>query len=251
MDNRLKYLKNMIMTILVYTVLFEQFFWGDTVFFNVKDEMWKMISATAGLPHDAFLILIGEDRIPALKWIIAELFLFVLAGRETYNRLKHLKYMAVIRYGSYRKFYFSLMNETVFRALIFGFVGVGTTCVLYSFQGSGIIGNRALLMMGMIYLSNILLLCLLQTVCMILIENNAASILLFVIWIIIQLHGWQLGNNIWIWLPPNWGMYLRSADIAEKGVPYIAYIIQIVGCIIIWILSPIALSKLKKRTEFI
>ena len=242
LDNRVKCVLHICFVVLVYTALFELAFIGGADSLE-QDPAVNLLTAISGVPAAE---MFTEDKQMIIKWITAASLLFILAGREVYERLNQLKYMAVHRYGSYRKFYYSLMNRTTVCAVLYGGVGILITYALYFLHGNGEVGNLPFLKMGMIYLANILLLCLLQTLCMILTQGYTAGIVLLVAWFLVIFCGHWLLETKWIFLPSEWGMYLRSAEQIQGGVPDIAYLIQGCICALIWLVSPVILSKRKK-----
>ena len=68
---------------------------------------------------------------------------------------------SMIRYGSYRNFYSSVLNETMCSALLCGAVGTAVTLLLYFPHGNAMLEGWQFLKMGIIYLTQILLLCIL------------------------------------------------------------------------------------------
>lgn len=60
------------------------------------------------------------------------------------------------------------MNKTVVNTLLYGVCGVGITYVLYLLGGNGQVSAAVFIKMSMIYILQLILLCLVQTVCMIL-----------------------------------------------------------------------------------
>lgn len=53
-----------------------------------------------------------------IKWMLSLSVVYILVGRDIYDPLNHLKYIAMVRYGSYRRFYQTLMNKTVVNTLL-------------------------------------------------------------------------------------------------------------------------------------
>ena len=149
----------------------------------------------------------------------------------------------MIRYGSYRRFYRSLINRTVLHVLLYGSIGVLAIYVLYSYTGNGQVCNIDFFEMSIIYLSQVLLLCLLQTLFMILTRGFTVSVILLVFWFVIAVCGHLFMKSGWIWLPVNWGMYLRGRKMVSGGVPSTAYYIQACVCILLWVGVPLVIKR--------
>lgn len=239
MDRKVKYVINSIIVLCVYTVLFEQSRLDVNHSIVEMGDMGELLCAISGLSVQLMI------ELKMTRWMLGLSVIFALVGREVYNQLCNLKYIAMIRYGSYRKFYRSLMTRTVVSTLLYGSCGTGITYVLYAYEGKGQVSNREFLEISVIYVSQLLLLCLLQTLCMILTQGYAASVLLLVSWFIMAMCGHMvpLLNVIWIWLPANWGMYVRGAKMVEGGVPDMAYYIQIGICVLLWIGVPFVVKR--------
>lgn len=178
-----------------------------------------------------------------IKWMLALSVVYILVGREIYSQMNDLKYIAMIRYGSYRNFYRSLMNKTSITSLLYGICGVGITYVLYLCSGNGQVSNRDFLEMSVIYVLQLLLLCLIQTVCFISFSGYTVSVIVLILWFMVAMCGHFVVGENWNWLPTNWGMYIRSAKRIDGGVTNAAYGIQSIACVLLWIGTPFIIKR--------
>lgn len=242
-DTRVKYAVNIIFVICVYTILFEMRRLDaayDIRYFGRKpaSDIRQLLGMLSGIPAGGVI-----TDIQIYQWLLAASVIFILVGREVYERQNRLKYMAMLRFGTYRKFYYHLMNRAGFQTLLYGGTGMLVIFVLYAFKGNGQVGGREFLEMCGIYLPHLMLLCLLQTACMIGTGGYAASVVLLIFWLLmIVLGDWFLGEK-WVWLPGNWGMYIRSAWLLDGGVPISAYYIQAGMCVLLWAVVPLVIKR--------
>ena len=240
MDRKVKYVVYIITVLCVYAVLFELCRW-DVKDYNVKPyDIEELLCVLSGFPPAELPM---DNKISMIKWMLALLVIFTLVGREIYDQQNNLKYIAMVRYGSYRRFYRSLMNRTVGYVLLYGSAGMLITYVLYVCEGNGQVGDVEFLEMCMIYLSQLLLLCLLQTLCMILTQGYTASVILLLLWFVMVMCGHLVVKAGWIWIPANWGMYIRGAKMVPGGVPDSAYYIQIGMCVLLWEGVPLVIKR--------
>lgn len=240
MDRKIKYAVNIIIVLCVYTVLFELCRLDVKDYVGSFDDIEELLCVISGFPLSELLI---DYKTTMIKWMLALSVLFALVGKEIYDQQSNLKYIAMIRYGSYRRFYRSLMNRTVLSVLVYGSVGILITYVLYIFGGNGQVSNKEFLEMGTIYLSQLLLLCLLQTLCMILTRGYTASVILLILWFVMVMCGHLVMESEWMWLPANWGMYMRGTKVVSGGVSNAAYYIQAGACILLWTGVPLVIKR--------
>ena len=234
LDRTVRYGFNIIIVICVYTLLFEVSILDAQFFYTSSDNIVNLLCVISGVPPSDLLL-----EIPMVKWMLAISVVFTLVGREVYDQQNNLKYIAMIRYGSYRRFYQGLMNITVINVLIYGSIGTLTTYALYIYKGYGQVSNIVFAEIYIIYLSQLLLLCLLQTLCMILTQGYTTSILLLLLWFLMVMFGHLTLRSAWSWLPANWGMYLRWAKVLPGGVKHTAYYLQAGMCFLLWLGIPL------------
>lgn len=230
------YTRGILIVVCLYALLFVLCQLDVKDYMEQPDDREELLCMITGFPPAEMPL---DSRMTMVKWMLAISVLFILAGKEVYDRQNNLKYIAMIRYGSYRGFYRSLMNRTVFHVLLYGGMGTLLTYILYTFGGNAQVGGVEFLGMGIVYLSQLLLLCLLQTVCMILTGGYAASVILLIIWFVTAICGHLVMKSGWVWLPVNWGMYIRGARVFSSGVPDTAYCIQAGACLLLWAGAPL------------
>lgn len=228
LDRKVRYLVYIIIVLGVYALLFELCRWEVRNAAVQPQDIEGLLCVLSGFPTGVLM------ELSMLKWLLAFSVVVALVESEIYARQNHLKYIAIVRYGSYRRFYRSLMNRTAGGVLLYGSTGMLITYVLYACGGNGQVGGMEFLEMCMIYLSQLLLVCLLQTLCMILAQGYTASVILLVLWFAMAVCGHLVWAKGWIWLPANWGMYIRGEKMLAGGVPGAAYGIQIGLCILLW-----------------
>ena len=73
---------------------------------------------------------------------------------------------------------------------------------------------------------------------MILFSGYTASVLVLISWFVLVLCGSFLAGAHWRWLPANWGMYMRRAEMTEGGVTVTSYYIEGILCVLLWIVVP-------------
>lgn len=240
LDRKIRYGINGIIVSCVYALLFYLCLLDIEGYIGQPDDREELLCMLTGFS-------LGEQpvdiRLVMIKWMMGLTVLFILVGREIYDRLNNLGYIAMIRYGSYRRFYRSLMNRTVCAALLYGGTSVLVIYALYTFFGNGQVGGRGFLEISIIWISQVLLLCLLQTICMILTGGSAASVVLLILWFAMVMCGHMVMETGWIWLPANWGMYIRGARVLPDGVPDTAYYIQASVCLLLWAGTPFMIKR--------
>lgn len=242
LDNKGKYVLHILGVICVYSLLFGLCLLGVRDFEGQPDERQELLCMISGFPLTDLPL---DGKAAMIKWMLGLSVLFILAGREVYDRQNNLKYVAVIRYGSYRRFYRCLMNRTIAHVLSCGTVGTLTVYLLYRFWGNGQVGGREFLKMSVFYLLQVLLLCLLQTMCMILSGGYTAGVILLAAWFVMAVCGHLIMTSGWIWLPVNWGMYLRREEMVSGGVPETVCYMQAGVCILLWLGVPIVIKRKK------
>lgn len=235
-----KYAMDIIIVVCVYAALFG-LCWLDVKDYAVQaKDIEELLCVISGFPL-AELPMIQEMIM--MKWMLGLSVIFTLTGRRVYDQQNNLKYIAMVRYGSYRRFYRSLMNKTAVNALLYGSAGILITYVLYTFGGNGQVSDVEFLEICLIYLSQIVLLCLIQTLCMILTKGYTASVALLILWFAMAMCGHLILQSNWIWLPVNWGMYIRGEKMISGGVPNTAYYIQIGVCFLLWAGVPLVIKR--------
>ena len=92
------------------------------------------LSAIAGIPLVKFDDIFSFDKIIIIKWIMAISIIYILLGKDVYDKLFNLKYLALYRYDSYKKYYNTIINQTIFTSIIYSIFAVLTTYLLYIIQ---------------------------------------------------------------------------------------------------------------------
>lgn len=208
----------------------------------------------AGQPEDLRCLLCAISGIPlvenfldesflTMKWLLGFSVLVVLTGRECYVLLKDLKYIAMIRYGSYKKFYRMLLYQTVCHGFLYGFAGTGITYLLYIWQGNQQISHVTFFRIGMLYIVHLIFFCLLQTIFMILTGEYIAGMMLLAGWVIMAMSSHLYFPDFWRYIPSNWGMYVRTAAITEHGITNSNVYMQMGICLLLCWLVPDRLRK--------
>lgn len=229
------YVVNIILVACVYAVIFALCKLDVKDYAKSYQDIEELLCAVSGFRMTDLPMDIQGQMI---KWMLSLSVVYILVGRDIYDPLNHLKYIAMVRYGSYRRFYQTLMNKTVVNTLLYGVCGVGITYVLYLLGGNGQVSAAVFIKMSMIYILQLILLCLVQTVCMILFSGYTASVLVLISWFVLVLCGSFLAGAHWQWLPANWGMYMRRAEMTEGGVTVTSYYIEGILCVLLWIVVP-------------
>ena len=229
------YAVNIILVACVYAVIFALCKLDVKDYAKSYQDIEELLCAVSGFRMTDLPMDIQGQMI---KWMLSLSVVYILVGRDIYDLLNHLKYIAMVRYGSYRRFYQTLMNKTVVNTLLYGVCGAGITYVLYLLGGNGQVSAAAFIKMSMIYILQLILLCLVQTVCMILFSGYTASVLVLISWFVMVLCGSFLAGTHWRWLPANWGMYMRRAEMIKGGVTVTSYYIEGILCVLLWIVVP-------------
>lgn len=209
---------------------------------ELPDDRETLLCMLTGFPLSRQLF---DARMTMLTWMSGIAVLYFLTGNQIYDQLERLKYIALIRYGSYQRFYRSLVNKTVINTLFCGGTGALVIYMLYAYMGNSQVRGTEFLKISAIWLSHLVLLCLAQTFCMIWRNGHIASIVLLVLWYGMAIAGHRIVTSGWIWIPANWGMYIRSADMISGGVPDAAYYAQTAICVLLWAGAPALLRRRK------
>ena len=166
------YVVNIILVACVYAVIFALCKLDVKDYAKSYQDIEELLCAVSGFRMTDLPMDIQGQMI---KWMLSLSVVYILVGRDIYDPLNHLKYIAMVRYGSYRRFYQTLMNKTVVNTLLYGVCGAGITYVLYLLGGNGQVSTAIFIKMSMIYILQLILLCLVQTVCMILFSGYTAG----------------------------------------------------------------------------
>ena len=128
------YVVNIILVACVYAVIFALCKLDVKDYAKSYQDIEELLCAVSGFRMTDLPMDIQGQMI---KWMLSLSVVYILVGRDIYDPLNHLKYIAMVRYGSYRRFYQTLMNKTVVNTLLYGVCGAGITYVLYLLGGNG------------------------------------------------------------------------------------------------------------------
>lgn len=228
----------------IVMAVFSLIFWENLIECKSKagqiSDLQDLLCAISGIPLvENFL----DCSMMTMKWIFGFSVLFLFVGKESYVLINDLKYMALVRYGSYHHFYRMLMNQTVLKSLLYGTVGVGVTWLLYVWKGNGQLDQDAVLWMSALYIMHLILLCLVQTIGMILTGGFTSSIVLLASWMILAMSGHLLFPKLWKWIPASWGMYMRTDFVLDTGIFHMIICIEAFISLLLWWLMPGLLKK--------
>ena len=108
------YVVNIILVACVYAVIFALCKLDVKDYAKSYQDIEELLCAVSGFRMTDLPMDIQGQMI---KWMLSLSVVYILVGRDIYDPLNHLKYIAMVRYGSYRRFYQTLMNKTVVNTL--------------------------------------------------------------------------------------------------------------------------------------
>lgn len=103
------YVVNIILVACVYAVIFALCKLDVKDYAKSYQDIEELLCAVSGFRMTDLPMDIQGQMI---KWMLSLSVVYILVGRDIYDPLNHLKYIAMVRYGSYRRFYQTLMNKT-------------------------------------------------------------------------------------------------------------------------------------------
>ena len=109
------YAVNIILVACVYAVIFALCKLDVKDYAKSYQDVEELLCAVSGFRMTDLPMDIQGQMI---KRMLSLSVVYILVGRDIYDPLNHLKYIAMVRYGSYRRFYRTHMNKKEVKTLI-------------------------------------------------------------------------------------------------------------------------------------